>query len=214
MKRSTPLRRDTGKAALSVPAPKTKRCAKGKGGCGERFLAMRPMQAACGPECAAVMAVAKRQKAERKADAAKRLEQKPISWFEKRAEDAVNRYVRLRDANRGCVSCNKPATWDGQWHASHWRSVGAATAIRFNLWNIHRACVECNHFRSGNIGAYRIAERIGDDKAEWLKTQNQIVRYTREYLERLRAVFSRKASRLARRQAEPGCAGAQLAEAA
>jgi len=199
IQRTIPLHRGDGKARATVAVPRTKVCAKTKGGCGERFLAMRPMQAACSPACAALMAIAKRLKAERHADHQRRIELKPLSWFEKRAEEAVNRYVRIRDAHLGCVSCDKPATWDGQWHASHWRSVGAASATRFNLWNIHKACSECNRFKSGNIHEYRIQERIGEDKAAWLKTQNQIVRYQREYLERLAIVFRRKAARLQKR---------------
>jgi hypothetical protein len=201
MKRSThlkrtPLRRDTGKATLSVPVPRKRKCEL----CKTPFLKTRDFETWCSPDCAVEIAKARRLKAERKADAAKRTELKPLSWFEKKAEAAVNTYVRWRDAHLGCVSCNKPATWDGQWHASHWRSAGAATAIRFNLWNIHKACSECNHFKSGNIHEYRIQERIGEERAAWLKTQNQIVRYSREYLERLAKVFNRKARRAKARQ--------------
>ena len=116
------------------------------------------------------------------------------------AQMAVNRYIRLRDRDKGCISCDRPATWDGQWHASHFRSVGAASAVRFNLWNIHKACSVCNHHLSGNIAGYmpRLVEKIGPQKVEWLQQQNHVVRYEVEYLKRLKSVFNRRANRVAK----------------
>ena len=114
---------------------------------------------------------------------------------------AVNKYVRLRDKDDGCVSCDKPATWHGQWHAGHFRSVGAAKSIRFHLWNIHKQCSQCNNFLSGNIANYtpRIIAKIGKDKVDWLMTQNNFVRYDVDYLERLKSVIKRKKDRLEKR---------------
>src|SRR6478609_4976925 len=43
-------------------------------------------------------------------------------WL-KEAQQWVNKYVRLRDYFQGCISCAKPATWQGQWHASHYRTT-------------------------------------------------------------------------------------------
>jgi hypothetical protein len=113
----------------------------------------------------------------------------------------VNKYVRLRDKDEGCISCDKPATWDGQWHASHFRSVGAATAVRFHLWNIQKSCSVCNNYLSGNLSAYepRLREKIGAAKVDWLRTQNQITRYDIPYLERLKKIFTKKVSRMEKR---------------
>lgn len=110
----------------------------------------------------------------------------------------INKYVRLRDRNLPCCSCERPASWDGQWHASHYRSVGAASAVRFNLWNIHKGCSICNNHLSGNIANYRprIIERIGIDRFEWLESQNQLVRYDIEYLKRLKEVMGRRLKRM------------------
>ena len=122
---------------------------------------------------------------------------KTLRQLANEAQEKVNLYVRLRDAKEGCISCEKPASWDGQWHASHYRSVGAASAVRFNLWNIHKACSVCNHHKSGNIAEYtpRIISKIGQEKVDWLNSQNDVVKYTREYLIRIKKVFSIKASR-------------------
>jgi hypothetical protein len=114
------------------------------------------------------------------------------------AEAVMNQYVRLRDSRLGCVSCDKPSTWQGQWHCSHFRSVGAASAIRFNLWNMNKSCSVCNKWKSGNLSEYepRLRVKIGDEKVDWLRTQNQVVTYSIEYLQRLIKVFRKKIKRL------------------
>jgi hypothetical protein len=175
--------------------------------CRQKFVPSRPMQAACTPACAIAIAERKREKqaqqmaAEKRKEARQRLERiKTRAQWMKEAQAAVNRYVRLRDRDKGCISCDRPATWDGQWHASHFRSVGAASAVRFNLWNIHKACSVCNHHLSGNVAGYtpRLIEKVGPEKVEWLQQQNQIVRYEIEYLKRLKSVFNRRANRVAK----------------
>jgi hypothetical protein len=110
----------------------------------------------------------------------------------------ANRYARVRDAKDGCISCDKPAGWNGQWHGSHYKSVGAASAIRLNLWNIHKACSVCNHHLSGNIAAYkpRLIEKIGLEKVEWLESQTQLVKYDIEYLKRYKKVIGKRLKRM------------------
>lgn len=177
--------------------------------CKTRFVPwISSLQRGCSFDCLAKLArkanernAAEIAKAHRREDRAKRLRLKPLSYFEKRTEEEVNRYVRLRDYRDGCISCDKPASWSGQWHASHWRSVGAARGLRYNLWNVHKACSECNHKKSGNIMEYtpRLIRKIGPEKVEWLESQNQVERRTREYLDRLRMVFMKKSRRLQKR---------------
>lgn len=184
-----------------LTTPKLRKCKA----CKKEFSPSKPMQKVCGFDCAVDLGVAEKQKArrieqvkERRADRVKREKLAPISTFKKRAEKAINAYVRERDSHLGCVSCDKPANWDGQWHASHFRSVGAASAVRFNLWNIHKACWICNKLYSGRIDQYtpEIVSRIGQDRVDWLKSQNQITKYSREYLERLTRIFNKKTKRL------------------
>lgn len=106
--------------------------------------------------------------------------------------------MRLRDAHLGCISCSKPASWQGQWHCSHFRSVGAAPHLRFNLWNMNKSCSACNNFLSGNIMAYRPAliEKIGQAKVDWLECNSDIARHDIPYLKRVKAIFSKKSRRL------------------
>jgi ribosomal protein L37AE/L43A len=205
LQRRAPLRA-AAPAKAEVKIPNARKCKV----CGDLFRPSRGLQTWCTPECGAVLAgrlVAKKEakaKAEEKRQDRERLAAlKPRQHWLKKAEEAVNRYVRARDYHLGCVSCDLPATWDGQWHASHFRSVAAASSVRFCLWNIHKACWICNKHFSGRIDAYTpsIVVRIGQQRVDWLRAQNQRADYQREYLQRLARVFNRKAARQERRNA-------------
>lgn len=168
--------------------------------CGSLFTPARPLQRVCSPICASRL-VKEAKKQERESVKVRKEAIKSKADWAREAQSVVNKYVRLRDAHLGCVSCDKPANWQGQWHGSHFRSVGAATAVRFNLWNIHKACSVCNNWKSGNLSEYepRLMEKIGSDKVDWLRTQNQLVRYDVPYLKRLKKIFTKKVKRMEKR---------------
>lgn len=189
--------------------PKPKKCCVAS--CGASFVPSRMGQAVCSPACAALDAPRHREKAHKAINQRKRREikvrkekLKTRADYAKEAQAAVNRYVRLRDAHLGCISCDKPAAWQGQWHCSHFRSVGAAPHLRFNLWNMNKSCSACNNFLSGNIMAYRPAliEKIGQEKVDWLECSNGIARHDITYLKRVKEIFTRKARRIEKRNGE------------
>jgi len=179
--------------------------------CRQKFVPTRPLQVACSISCAlelARVAQVKKQAQEatnERAEHAKRKEAtKTKGQWAKEAQAAVNAYVRLRDAGLGCVSCAKPANWQGQWHASHFRSRGAAPHLRFNLWNIHKSCSVCNNHLSGNILGYKpeLLRRIGADRVQWIESANWVARHDIDYLKRIKSLFAKKRKRLeARRNA-------------
>jgi hypothetical protein len=150
-----------------------------------------------------VIARSKQDKQRKEADMAERRETKERreklksrADYMREAQAEVNAYVRLRDANLGCVSCEKPATWQGQWHASHFRSVGSSPHLRFDMRNIHKACSVCNNHLSGNIINYRpeLIRRIGLEAVESLEcdqtprhmTIDEIKAITADYRQKLR----------------------------
>ena len=116
-------------------------------------------------------------------------------------QTVINKYVRIRDKGKPCISCDKPDNGQHQRHASHFKSVGSNTALRFNLWNIHAGCSKCNNHLSGNIGEYmpKLINKIGQEKYDWLLTQNQVVRYEIDYIKRFKRVFSKKIRMIERR---------------
>ena len=189
--------------------PKKKKCRNTA--CGQEFVPRRPMQVVCGPRCAAQLAIAKREREEAKARREERSKQraakariKTRSDYARDAQAVINRYVRLRDRLEGCISCDKPAIWQGQWHASHFRSRGAAPHLRFHLWNIHKSCSICNNHLSGNIMGYRpeLVRRIGEERVALLEASQGRAGFTTDYLKRLKRVFAEKTRRLEARRAE------------
>lgn len=167
--------------------------------CRTSFSPRSSTQVVCGWECAFEMTVQTRIKTERKETRDAKLRLKSRADWAREAQSVVNKYVRLRDAKLGCCSCDKPTSWDGQWHASHFRSVGAAPQLRFNLWNIHKSCSVCNNWLSGNLIEYepRLRIKIGDSKVDWLRNYNQRSAYSIDYLIRLIKIFKKKTNRLA-----------------
>lgn len=176
--------------------------------CKADFQPIRCLQTVCGPECAIKQAQATRSKAERVADLAdrkiiraKKEKLKPLSKLAKEAEHWINRIARIRDKDMPCISCDRPHSWNGQWHASHYKSVGSNSALRFNLLNIHKACSICNNHLSGNIAEYarRLPDRIGMERFGFIENHPRERKYSREYLIRLKAVAMRWCKRLERR---------------
>ena len=128
----------------------------------------------------------KAQKDKTKANAKQKREfyANDVSFRKKAAQKAFNAYIRSRDREEPCISCDKPDNGQHQRHASHYRSVGACSQLRFNEENVHASCAQCNGVKSGNITEYRIRliKKIGVENVEWLECQNEITRYSCEEL--------------------------------
>jgi ssDNA-binding Zn-finger/Zn-ribbon topoisomerase 1 len=90
------------------------------------------------------------------------------SELKKKVQIAFNTFIRQRDKNQLCISCQKPLPL--KYDAGHFYSVGNYPAIRYNLDNCHAQCIHCNHHRGGNIHEYKIGliKRIGEDRVEAL----------------------------------------------
>jgi hypothetical protein len=117
----------------------------------------------------------------------------------KEAQAVFNRYVRFRDIYKrlGCISCNKPYD-GGKWDAGHYISR-RHNKTRFHLDNVHLQCVKCNRYGYGEAVAYRLnlQKRIGQDKVKWLEDHYlKQHKFTSDYLQRFKKVFSKKARRM------------------
>jgi hypothetical protein len=80
----------------------------------------------------------------------------------------VNQFIRLRDKNLPCVSCNTFKC--EEFHAGHYIAT-THQYLRFNELNIHKQCSYCNTHLRGNLIPYRIEliKRIGIENVEWLE---------------------------------------------
>ena len=129
-----------------------------------------------------------------KRDRERRMAVKPLSYWMKRAQAAVNAYIRARDAGQPCISCGKPDDGSHQRHASHYRSVGGHPELRFCELNIWASCSVCNNYLSGNLVPFRAAlvAKIGLDKVEWLEGPHEPKRYRKEDYQAIEAEYKAK----------------------
>jgi hypothetical protein len=182
---------------------RTRKCAVK--GCANRFQPPHSFVKWCSPACGAAIALGKlaKQKAaqakvERAEDRQKKKALKSPAQLSEPVRKLAQRYAVLRDREYGCISCDKGPHWHGVWHGSHFKSVGSNSALQFNLWNIHKACDQCNFFLAGNIGPYetRLRQKYGDERVDWLKNHPRSRSYTPEYLDRLAAILRKKIRRI------------------
>ncbi|MGY2184673.1 recombination protein NinG [Pseudomonas sp. SDO5591_S426] len=185
--------------------------------CGSKFRPSLSTQKACSVKCALDLAKqpANQQVARKAIDQRERREikvrkEKLKSRAEhlREAQAAVNEYVRLRDAQLPCISCDSmPSDNDlmtgSRWDAGHYRSVGACPELRFEPLNIHRQCVKCNRNLSGNAVEYRIrlVQRIGAEKVAWIEGPHAARKYTIEEIKAIKAEYRSKTRELKGRAA-------------
>lgn len=116
----------------------------------------------------------------------------------KEAQAAFNAFIRERDKSEPCISCER--YHKGQYHAGHYRSVGACPELRFCELNVHKQCSACNNHKSGNIIEYRInlVKKIGAEKVEWLEGPHEPKKYTIEQIKQIKAEYKFKLKELRR----------------
>jgi hypothetical protein len=165
MKRTAFLKVAPDAATLTVKV-RTRKCAVK--GCAVRFTPRSMSHKACGPEHALIVGAAAKAKAERMSDRARREAIKTRPDHIAAAQVAFNAFIRYRDRNEVCISCDTvlstlDGTPGGGYDAGHYRSRGSAPHLRFDPRNCHGQCKKCNRYKSGNAADYRInlAVRIG-----------------------------------------------------
>ena len=164
--------------------------------CKVKFTPTRPLQSVCSPNCAYTHAKAVRVKTERKETREAKVRLKSKSEWLKEAQTVFNQYIRLRDKDLPCISCQRFHT--GQYHAGHYLTTGAHPELRFDEINVHKQCSACNNYLSGNIVEYRInlINKIGIDAVNYLESKHQPKHYTIEDIKTLKAIYREKVKTL------------------
>ncbi|WDH25916.1 recombination protein NinG [Pseudomonas chlororaphis] len=182
-------------------APRPKKCRVPE--CGASFVPQRLGQAVCSPACAILDAPKNQERARKAIDQRERREiraarqrVKPRADHMREAQQAFNEWIRLRDAALPCVSCGRHH--QGQYHAGHYRTVGANPELRFEPLNVWKQCAPCNNHKSGDIVNYRIelVKRIGAEKVDWLEGPHKVRKYTIEELKAIKAEYKTKIKEL------------------
>lgn len=209
LERKTPLRASSAKPK-PAKGPRPKKC--GNRACRSPYVPdpKRPFISWCSDDCAHAIALDKlakqkvaKAKAERAEDRKKKREQMTIPQLKAEAQEWFNRYVRERDlaAGRGCICCGKFATAaalaqpGGAYDACHYRSRGSADHLRYDERNVHLGLKDCNtwghmDYRGGLI------RRIGLEAVEALESDQSGRKWTREYLEGIKAAYQQKLKQL------------------
>lgn len=165
--------------------------------CGTEFVQYTSLQRKC-HSCLVADGREKQRKARRRENRAAKQKLKSRGDWLKEAQTAFNRFIRARDAALPCISCGRHH--QGQYHAGHYRSVGANPELRFVLFNNNKQCSACNTHLSGNLINYRInlLDRVGVDVVEWLEGPHEPKKYTIEELQEIKQGFNAWARELER----------------
>jgi hypothetical protein len=198
---------------------KAKKCKS----CREQFTPTRPLQSACGVQCAIALTNAGKEKVRKAKDAVERAEHriakdkiKTRSEWLHEAEKAVRDYRRLYELSigSGCISCGKSKEeilaeqgWKtgGAFDAGHFLGKGARPELRMEPGNIWLQCKGCNagSFKFARKGetvsqGYRSAliQRIGIEAVEALEADHTPRKYTIEDLKAIKAEYRAKVREL------------------
>ena len=148
--------------------PRPKKCKY----CKNQFLPYTSLQQVCSIQCSIEYG---NIKAKRKAK--KEYLEKKRRWKEenmtrqdwiKELQRVFYQFIRLRDKNKGCVSCGATLV-SRKYDAGHFYPT-TYSGLRFNEKNVHGQCVPCNRYKHSNPHEYRkrITNRISKEDLQWL----------------------------------------------
>ena len=147
--------------------------------CETLFYPIRTTAIVCSYECANLLAKEKSEKQKDKEWKQRKAKMKSdlmsLSDWLKIAQTHFNTYIRERDKNKVCISCQKPPL---KKNAGHFFNANNHYNVRFDEDNVHLQCEHCNTFLSGNLIFYRenLIKKIGFKSFESLENKAKITR--------------------------------------
>lgn len=158
------------------------------------------------------VAKAKKEEAKKHKEAKERV--KRTSDLKSEAQKAFNAFIRYRDREQDCISCDRSIEeiegrdgWKvgGAWDAGHYLEVGSHEELRFNEDNCHRQCKSDN----GGAGNYvkkkrsvddryrqKLIDRIGLERVEKLEGPQEQARYRADDYRQIRDKYKAKLKEL------------------
>lgn len=137
----------------------------------------------------------KTEQRKKESDKAAKEKLKTLSQYESEAKKSFQRFIRLRDAKLGCISCDNPKTdlYDG----GHFKKAEIYSGLIFDERNCFKQCRKCNRFLSGNEGEYRInlVSLYGNDWVVNLENDANLTRsrkYTKDELIEIKTTYNAK----------------------
>lgn len=115
--------------------------------CGERFTPTRSIQKYHSPQCEMKFKAGKFESED--------LTSLPHSVLMTIAKGECHEYVRLRDKDLGCISCDTPADAKGVvWQAGHLFNANQFSGTELDARCVNRQCETCNCRKDGNYDGY------------------------------------------------------------
>ncbi len=161
--------------------------------CLNQFEPVRALMVTCSYSCALAYSRGKIAKVVKAENKVKKERMKTKSEHLKELQTIFNKYIRLRDKGKPCVSCGCDFRDSPQ--ASHYFSVGSHPGLRFNEDNVHSSCEQCNTYLHGNLIEYslRLPERIGQDNYDNLiSSRGERLQLSIPEIEELKTVYKQK----------------------
>ena len=95
------------------------------------------------------------------------MKQKSLPKLKKDCQDVFNKFIRLRDKDKPCISCGQFKTLQ----AGHFYTVKQYDGLRFNEDNVHGECAYCNLFDGMHLLNYaaNLKNRIGEQRCAELE---------------------------------------------
>ena len=165
--------------------PKKKKCKV----CKEPFEQYNSLISWCSPGCGYKLSQSKIK--EKKANEWKiekkqlRERLKTLGQYEMDAKKSFQKWVRLRDADKPCISCGEfvKDLWDG----GHYFKAELFSGLIFDPRNCHKQCRKCNRYDGGNEIQYRLGlvERYGLDFVNKLESDSitkRVYKFTKQEL--------------------------------
>ena len=120
---------------------------------------------------------------------------KTITDYLNEAQIVFNKYIKLRDKGKPCISCKR--TNLKKINAGHYIARNKCKYLTFNEKNVHLQCEYCNNSLSGNLLEYRknLIKLIGVEEVNKLEAQRNIThRWTRDELQEIKEKYKLKIS--------------------
>jgi hypothetical protein len=126
---------------------------------------------------------------------------KTITDYKKDARYWFQRWIRIRDLGKSCISCNTILSAINKYDAGHYYSASGTPQLLFNEFNCNGQCVFCNQHKSGNLIEYRkgLINRYGIDSLldlETLADDKSKRTHTKEYYIEIESIYKLKCKNL------------------
>jgi hypothetical protein len=170
--------------------------------CKDKFTPQNNTQICCSPKCAIDYMKTKNANAWKKEKKVLKEKLMTKSDYLNICQKVFNTYIRTRDKNKNCISCDKFLK-ENDVNASHYFSVGSSPNLRFNEDNVHSSCIKCNKELHGNIAEYtiRLPKRIGiENFNKLLEDRNKPALLGIEDVKELIAIYKLKTKELIKNQ--------------